>query len=224
MKTGLLLFTIGISCSLFTSNLNAQSEPLSGGVGVGPGTIFNLPGKTGKATTLGLRFDGRIPLLTPYISHTMHAGWEYALMRVESNAVGNTLQTARAQYLRAGISLNIRLYTSSKNTGLELGGGLLFRKKFYESSDWQLTGGQPITYFPKNQTTAPVQLIRFSENDKRRMNIFAEVVFNTETGNNAINGISAGIQWQWFAKQRKQYFKGTHRTLQWDDIWPAQVY
>jgi hypothetical protein len=166
--------------------------------------------------------DGRVPILSPLISTTLHTGWDYCLMRVESNNAGKTLQTARGQYLRAGMNLNLRLYTSKKQTGLELGGGILFRSKFYESSDWQLTGGQPIRYFPKNTVMAPVQLIRFSENEKRRIQIFTEITFNTGNTGPLLNGMWAGIQWQWFASQRKQYFKGTHRTLQWDDIWPAQ--
>jgi hypothetical protein len=198
------------SCFLFQSALFAQNEPVSVGIGLSPGAIFNLPSKSGNASALSLRMDGRIPILSPLISTTLHTGWDYCLMRVESNNAGKTLQTARGQYLRAGMNLNLRLYTSKKQTGLELGGGILFRSKFYESSDWQLTGGQPIRYFPKNVMMAPIQ-------------IFTELTFNTGNTGNLLNGMWAGIQYQWFAKQRKQYFKGTHRTLQWDDIWPAQT-
>lgn len=207
---------------VFQSAILAQTEPLSGGIGLSPGAIFNLPSKSGNASALSLRMDGRIPILSPLISTTLHTGWDYCLMRVESNNAGKTLQTARGQYLRTGMNLNLRLYTSKKQTGLELGGGILVRSKFYESSDWQLTGGQPVRYFPKNTVMAPVQLIRFSENEKRRIQIFTEITFNTGNTGPLLNGIWAGIQWQWFASQRKQYFKGTHRTLQWDDIWPAQ--
>lgn len=207
---------------VFQSAILAQTEPLSGGIGLSPGAIFNLPSKSGNASALSLRMDGRIPILSPLVSTTLHTGWDYCLMRVESNNAGKTLQTARGQYLRTGMNLNLRLYTSKKQTGLELGGGILVRSKFYESSDWQLTGGQPVRYFPKNTVMAPVQLIRFSENEKRRIQIFTEITFNTGNTGPLLNGIWAGIQWQWFASQRKQYFKGTHRTLQWDDIWPAQ--
>ncbi|MFN4914002.1 MAG: hypothetical protein ACK5FT_01665 [Sphingomonadales bacterium] len=173
---------------------------------------------------LGLRIDGRIPVFSPLISIQTHTGWEYAIMRVESNNAGKTLQTARAQYLRTGVAVNLRLYTSRKQTGIELVGGMDYRGKIYESSDWQLTGQQPVSYFPENQILAPVKVSRFAENDKRRLNIYAEVVFNSGNRQSAINGISAGVQWNWFATQRKQYFKGTHRTLQWDDIWPAQFF
>lgn len=216
-----LLFVL---CLSFQADSFAQKEPFSGGIGIAPGSMFSLPGKTGNAANLGLRLDGRIPVLSPLISTIVHTGWEYSMLRVERNLSGSTLQTARAQFLRAGMNINLRLYTSHKQTGIEIGGGLFFRRKFYESSDWQLNGGQASSYFPKALMLAPVQLIRFSENNKRRINIFAEAVLNTGHSNHLLNGISAGIQWQWFAKQRKQYFKGTHRTLQWDDIWPAQSY
>jgi hypothetical protein len=220
--------SIIIFCLIITNLplwVSAQREPISLGPGSGAGSITQLPGQSGNAATLGLRLDVRIPVLSAFISAHPNTGWEYAFTRIESNNVGKTLQTARAQFLRAGMSLNVRLHTSNKKTGLELGCGLLFRRKFYESSDWQLTGGQPITYFPKSQMLAPVQLIRFTENNKRRMNLFAEVLFGSDVnGNIGINGISAGVQWHWYAKQRKQYFKGTHRTMQWDDVWPAQVY
>jgi len=224
MERRFLLLSFFITVFSFQEALFGQGEPVSGGIGMNPGAFFKLKGKNGTAPDLCIRLDGRIPILSPILSTTLHTGWEYCILRTEKNLSGNTLQTARAQYLRAGMNLNLRLYTTRKQTGLELGGGILFRRKFYESSDWQLTGGLPNTYFPKTQVMAPVQLVRFAENDKRRINIFAEVIFNTETKNNAIGGMNAGIQWQWFAKQRKQYFKGTHRTLQWDDIWPAQPF
>jgi len=223
MERLLLKILLFISCFSIKAALFAQTEPISGGIGLSPGAIFNLPSKSGNASALSLRIDGRIPVLSPLISTTLHTGWDYCLMRVESNNAGKIMQTARGQYFRAGMNLNLRLYTSKKQTGLELGGGILFRNKFYESSDWQLTGGQPIRYFPKTVMMAPIQLIRFSENEKRRIQIFTELTFNTGNTGSLLNGMWAGIQWQWFASQRKQYFKGTHRTLQWDDIWPAQT-
>lgn len=222
-NTKILRLAICFTLIPFTK-LFSQNEPLSGGIGINIGSLLKLPGTSGAAPILGLRIDGRIPVLSPFISAQTHAGWEYTMTRVESNNAGKTLQTARAQYLRAGMSLNFRLFTSRKQTGIELGGGLVYRRKIYESSDWQLTGGQTVRYFPKSQILAPVQIIRFTENDKRRVSIFAEMVFNTGNRISAINGMSAGIQWNWFATQRKQYFKGTHRTLQWDDIWPAQLF
>ena len=103
-----------------------------------------------------------------------------------------------------------------------MGGGVLLRNKIYESSDWQLTGGQPITHFPKSQMLIPLQLSRFAENDKRRINIFAEVQLQSTKSNYSVSGVSVGIQWQWYAVQRKKYFKGTHRTMQHYDLWPGQ--
>lgn len=195
---------------------------MAAGLGVGAGSVFNLPGKSGKAAALNCRFDGSIPLLSSWLSMKPNAGWEYMLMRVESNNVGKTVQTARAQYLRMGMQLHIRLLTTRKQSGIELGGGIAFRQKIHESSDWQLTGGQPVSYFPQSQMLAPVQLSRFTENDKRRITLFAEVVINADTKTQPINGIHAGIQWQWFTQTRKHYYKGTHRTLQHDDVWPIQ--
>jgi ribosomal protein L19 len=218
----LLRTLVCIGTFLITYSLFAQSEPISVGAGMSPGTILNLPGKSGTAAAIALQADGKIPLLSSLISATPNFGWEYALMRVESNNTGKTLQTARAQYLRAGMNLNLRVYTSRKQTGLELSGGILFRKKIHESSDWLLTGNQPITYFPKSQMLVPVQLIRFTENDKRRINIFTGVVFNADNQGKLLNGFHAGLQWHWHATQRKHYYKGTHRTLQHDDVWPVQ--
>jgi hypothetical protein len=218
----------GLSTLLFLISYpfcaHAQTEPLSGGVGAGLGGIFQLSEKTGNAANAHLRIDGRIPLLAGYISINPNFGWEYAITRVESNNAGKTLQNARAQYLRWGSNIQFRLYTSKKQTGIEMGGGVLLRNKIYESSDWQLTGGQPITHFPKSQMLIPLQLSRFAENDKRRINIFAEVQLQSTKSNYSVSGVSAGIQWQWYAVQRKKYFKGTHRTLQWDDVWPAQPF
>ena len=208
----------------FPFHAHAQSEPLSGGVGAGLGSVFNISGKSGNAATVQCRFDGRIPLLAGFISINPNFGWEYAITRVESNNAGKTLQNARAQYLRWGSNIQIRLHTSKKQTGIEVGGGFLLRNKIHESSDWQLTGGQPISHFPKSQMLFPVQLSRFAENDKRRINIFAEVHFQNAIHKNNVSGVYAGVQWQWYAVQRKKYFKGTHRTLQWDDIWPAQPF
>lgn len=207
----------------FTPALFGQSEPISGGVGMSPGILLNLPGKSGTAASIALQADGKIPLFSTLISATPNFGWEYALLRVESNNMGKTLQTARAQYLRGGMNLNLRVYTSRKQTGIELSGGILFRKKIHESSDWLLTGNQPITYFPTSQMLLPVQLIRFTENDKRRINIITGAVFNADNQGKRLNGFYAGLQWQWYATQRKHYYKGTHRTLQHDDVWPFQI-
>ncbi len=207
---------------IITRSISAQPEPISGGVGVVPGTIFNLQGKSGNAASVALQAEGRIPLLSTLISAEPNVGWEYALTRVESNNAGKTLQTARAQYLRAGMNLNLRVYTSRKQTGLELGGGVLFRKKIHESSDWQLAGNNPLTYFPTSQMLIPMQLLRFTENDKRRINVIAGVILNADNQGKLLNGLYAGFQWQWYATQRKHYFKGTHRTMQHDDVWPAQ--
>jgi hypothetical protein len=68
----------------------------------------------------------------------------------------------------------------------------------------------------------PMQLLRFTENDKRRINVIAGVIFNADNQGKLLNGMYAGFQWHWFATQRKHYFKGTHRTMQRDDVWPAQ--
>ena len=82
-------------------------------------------------------------------------------MGVESNIAGNTLQTARAQFLRTGMGLDF-LFTLQEKTGPEIGGGILFCRKFYKITNWQLTGGQPSSYFPKSQILAPLQLIQFA--------------------------------------------------------------
>ena len=209
---------------IHTKILYSQPEPLSGGIVGSVGSLSKFPGTSSLAPILGLQLNGRIPVFLNIISAQPNIGWEYAMTRVESNNAGKTLQTARAQYFRVGMSANLRCFTSQKQSGIELSGGIVYRGKMYESSDWQLTGGQTVRYFPKNQVVAPVQISRFAENSKRRLNTFAEVVFNVQNQTSVINGISVGIQWNWFAQQRKQYFKSTHRTLQWDDILPVQIF
>ena len=219
LKSQYFRFAI-ISILIFNSILaKSQPEPISGGVGLGMGGMLHLPGKSSTAGMLTLRLDGRIPIIGSLLSVSPNAGLEYAMLPVEASNAGKTLQTARAQFGRLGTNLNFRLYTSGKNSGIEIGGGLLFRKKWHESSDWQLTGGQAVSYYPENNMIAPVNIQFFSENDKRRKLYFAELTFNIDGNANSLNSITAGIQFQWYGKQKKHYFKGTHRTLQWDDIW-----
>lgn len=171
------------------------------------------------------RISGKIPVWRERFSLNPAAAFEYALRQGDKSSSQSELHFSHATFTNLGLNIAFTGNPLGKDHYIEFGAGIGQRLKMQESNYWDIQpqGGFP-TLFPDRARLFPAFFQVTSVKKKFMLHYRLDLALeNLKTSPEGFtwkfNTIAAGIGISWLSSPKKVYYKGTHRTLQWDDIW-----
>ena len=223
-----VLLTVLLTAAI--SEISAQRAPWLAGVEAGAGRMSNAPDYEGRASALIFcRATARIPVWHERLGIAPSAAIEYAARKSPEASSQSSFQLSNGTFGTLAASLEFTGNPLAKNTFIEFGAGFGSRFKLRESQYWDIQpqGGFPVLY-PGSVRLFPAhfRLVRMKEKFQisYRLDLITE---NRKVSPGRydwkFNTIALCMGISWPSSPRKTYFKGTHRTLQVDDVWKKEL-
>ena len=207
----------------FFNHANGQSMVGAFGIDAGIGTQRNINNYSDKTAGMFLcRALARTPAWKGRVAATGGMGLEYAAMQIDQNSVGKNLQPVRGIFGVPQVALEFTGNPLAKNQFIEFGAGMAWRRKLHESSYWQLSGNKPLEQFAGKSTLFPFHFAWIAAKPKSYMAYRLDLGLERYANSWQLNTISFTVGMHWYTNEQKTYYKGTHRTLQNDDVWNPQ--
>lgn len=208
------------------SEIFAQRAPVLFGVEAGTGRMSNALDYEERASALfTCRGTARIPIWLDKLGIAPSAAIEYAARKSPAGSSQSTFQLSNGTFGTLAAAVEFTGNPLAKNIFIEFGAGFGSRFKLRESQYWDIQpqGGFPVLY-PGSVRLFPAhfRLVRIKEKCQisYRLDLITEnrkVAPGQYKWNFNTIALCMGIAWP--SSRRKTYFKGTHRTLQVDDVW-----